>query len=665
MRRMPKVRWAAAVAEPLGVMVGVTKGQEGLLPWWWWAYARRNALPVAFVDYGMNDKARAWCAEHGRLVAHGAPEGVRGWFRKPFGFLQSPFGKTLWTDLDVEVRGDVAQFLADRWSGAAVAMAEDWSYPARLQHKLPKGCLCYSSAVTAFAHGDPFISTWAEHTWLEEYDTRGDQEVASILVHRTACRVETLPVELVRSRQEGEAEGLLAVHWSGPGGKAGIRRAWAAIRERQAESMADVYSCPWLHPTPEGNEGVVVAVDAEQEWLLDWWYANLRRYTDLPVWFVDLGMSADARAWCAARGGVSPPVTRGDEHGMYGWFKKPLALLTTPFRRSIWFDADVEIRGDVRRLLDECPAGKMGMTFDRGTPDDYRDAMPTDGPIHNSGVIVYDHGDRVLPEWASMTLAIHSDKPGDPSGGQPGDQETLALTLRATAPEHVHRFSEDLVRLRFDEDGPFLVKHWTGPVGKKRIRKMIASSEDGTPAEVLLLGSGPGVDEWWGRHQAHFRNHRIAAINNAWAVAGRLDYWFRSSDFLEHVSVRGWGDKEVEAWTRADELAPGREPHWYECPGSGTMFLNAVYTLLNWAVRHRRQLTLTVAGCDHVYPKDGDTHFYGKSTDDPMRFGDEWLDQQFRRVRELYETEGMVLRNGSDQQETRLPFDRAEALVTA
>jgi hypothetical protein len=230
----------------------------------------------------------------------------------------------------------------------------------------------------------------------------------------------------------------------------------------------------WREDRPDSDCGVIVGLDKHQEWLLDWWWGNYSRHNDLPVLFADFGMSDAGRRRCAERGAVSERI----DADCYGWFKKPLALLESPFRKAVWLDADCEVRGPLDRLLDFCENGGIGMTIDRGTPQPFLEAMPPDTPIYNSGVVVFNHGDPVVPQWASMTMALRSDRPGDARYGQPGDQETLALALRHYARNRVRVIPMELARLRLsDGDGQALVMHWTGPTGKEHIREVMARGQ--------------------------------------------------------------------------------------------------------------------------------------------------------------------------------------------
>lgn len=50
------------------------------------------------------------------------------------------------------------------------------------------------------------------------------------------------------------------------------------------------------------NKGVLVGADQKQEWLLLWWWKNYSEENELPVCFVDFGMSEKGRKWCQKRG---------------------------------------------------------------------------------------------------------------------------------------------------------------------------------------------------------------------------------------------------------------------------------------------------------------------------------------------------------------------------
>jgi hypothetical protein len=50
------------------------------------------------------------------------------------------------------------------------------------------------------------------------------------------------------------------------------------------------------------QSGIIVGCDANQEWLLPWWWDHYCKHNSYPVAFVDFGMSEAALAWCQEKG---------------------------------------------------------------------------------------------------------------------------------------------------------------------------------------------------------------------------------------------------------------------------------------------------------------------------------------------------------------------------
>ena len=136
--------------------------------------------------------------------------------------------------------------------------------------------------------------------------------------------------------------------------------------------------CKWNKEISPQGDGLIVASDITQEWLLPWWWGHYSLHNSYPVTFVDLGMSQEMRAWCKERGNfitlgvpdifvkvkeeIKDPLVR-DWESLYGrkfwprrhaWFKKPMACLKSPYLRTIWCDLDCEVRGPLQALFDFC-----------------------------------------------------------------------------------------------------------------------------------------------------------------------------------------------------------------------------------------------------------------------------------------------------------------------
>jgi len=214
----------------------------------------------------------------------------------------------------------------------------------------------------------------------------------------------------------------------------------------------DAHRCLWVRTAEPEGDGVLTGANEEQEWLLPWWYDNLRKLNDTPVAFADFGLSDKMRAWCSERGRVIDTAEVLNQT----WFRKPFAILASPFRRTLWMDADCEVLGDISGIFPYADKG-LGVTTDPHTR-----FCKQPGAVA-SGMVACSHGDPCVEEWAKE-IFLHEYR---------GDQEALnAILVRiedrlAIMPRNFHR-------LRLDKDqSNAVVIHWSGPVGKKIIRGLI------------------------------------------------------------------------------------------------------------------------------------------------------------------------------------------------
>lgn len=171
--------------------------------------------------------------------------------------------------------------------------------------------------------------------------------------------------------------------------------------------------------------GVVVAADKNIESLLPWWWACYSKHHTERVAFVDLGMTPTAKKWCQKRGiylefqgapdfvlpkeKVSEPKQKQWEK-LYGasvwtarssWFKKPLAMLMTPFEKTIWLDVDCEVCQSIEGIFE-------------GIERDVLGAVCVEEKGHyNSGVIAYGKDSSLLKAWAELCLRKHGSVIGD------------------------------------------------------------------------------------------------------------------------------------------------------------------------------------------------------------------------------------------------------------
>ncbi len=128
---------------------------------------------------------------------------------------------------------------------------------------------------------------------------------------------------------------------------------------------------------------------------------------------------------------------------------------------------------------------------------------------------------------------------------------------------------------------------------------------------VLILGSGPNVALARDWPKAWF--DEIVVINNAWKVRPDWDALVFPEDFPTANMPPVIGD--AQSLVQADAFVPTQNRY------GGFVFAGATmaYTTAYWALDVLRPRVMAFMGCDMVYPKEGDTHFYGTGAADPLR----------------------------------------------
>lgn len=236
-------KWARSnEAKGDGVVVGSDLTQQWLLPWWWEHYRRFNAYPVTFVDLGMSNEMKQWCQERGTLVSLPVAdifvaeksdvepklseqwEGIYGnrfwpsrnaWFKKPAACLQSPYSRSIWIDLDCEIRGPLEALFGFCETSEGLALAKE-------EHESTADQIGYNSGVVVFKQGIPLIESWADLAFDSNESFAGDQDVLSKIIHDQHLKIPQLPSIYNWSRCYGENPQAVILHWHGLYGKSYI-----------------------------------------------------------------------------------------------------------------------------------------------------------------------------------------------------------------------------------------------------------------------------------------------------------------------------------------------------------------------------------------------------------------------------------------------------------
>ncbi len=171
--------------------------------------------------------------------------------------------------------------------------------------------------------------------------------------------------------------------------------------------------------------------------------------------------------------------------------------------------------------------------------------------------------------------------------------------------------------------------------------------------KVLIIGSGPNAPlaADWPREQFD----HIVVINNAWRVRPDWTHVIFPEDFPKdrHPPEIRNGQSVV----RYTEYVPQNNAFGGVLFAGGTMAFTAGY----WALGALKPKVVAFIGCDMVYPKQGNTHFYGTGAADPLRedVSLQNLEGKSARLALLAAREGCACVNLSVE-ESRMVFPRAD-----
>jgi hypothetical protein len=259
--------WYRTAEKEKGVLIGSDCHQEWLLPWWWERYSAENAFPVAFIDFGMTDAAKQWCAERGEIIPFSFDSSLtthekvylnalQNWEKlrnsslwkgnyglslpmvNPYGFkklqacLFSPYQNSVWLDLDCEILGPIDNLFSQCCSHAEIALCRDF----KMEH-LHEGKF-YNTGVIAFKHGSPIMQKWAEIStrrcgcfWREDL-------ILSTLFNKCNFSINELPSIYNWNIYFGLNMNAVIYHWSEEWGKTYIKN-YGGIRTLLKQAISN------------------------------------------------------------------------------------------------------------------------------------------------------------------------------------------------------------------------------------------------------------------------------------------------------------------------------------------------------------------------------------------------------------------------------------------
>ena len=144
-----------------GVMTGCNQTNEKHLESWFDHYSKHNSFPITFCDFGMSEKAAAFCKANGTLLK--AEE-------KLLALVQSPYDKTIWTDINCQINATIEPLFE-------MAHVKDGFAIYYSKQNIPQ------TGVIAFTKNSPVISRWQD--WSIKNNQTPDISLDNLLKKNT------------------------------------------------------------------------------------------------------------------------------------------------------------------------------------------------------------------------------------------------------------------------------------------------------------------------------------------------------------------------------------------------------------------------------------------------------------------------------------------------
>ena len=202
-------------------VTGCDENHEWMLEWFFKNYKKHmKDVPLIFANFGLTPDGLKKVRENVHAVMNLKTFDEEGWFKKPMSMIKCPSKKTIWIDLDCEIRDDISN-LFNMLKPNMLNMVEDKPWTMRGQE------LWHNSGVVGFIDKPTILYDWAKA--IRDNPVQGDQEVLHLLLNPiTKIKyINDIPNEYNVLRLQVETDGyagaIKVMHWTGQKGKNKIR----------------------------------------------------------------------------------------------------------------------------------------------------------------------------------------------------------------------------------------------------------------------------------------------------------------------------------------------------------------------------------------------------------------------------------------------------------
>tara|TARA_Y100000593_G_C4288360_1_gene326848 strand:- start:156 stop:800 length:645 start_codon:yes stop_codon:yes gene_type:complete len=201
-------------------LTGCDEKHEWFLEWFVGNYKKYINVPLVFANFGISRESYKFVRKNVHAIMDMTYINEQGWFKKPASMLNSPSNKTIWIDLDCEIRSDISS-LFNMLEPNKLNMVEDKPWSQRRRE------LWHNSGLVGFVNKPPILYQWAKAVKLNP--SVGDQEVLHSILNPITkiAHINDLPNEYNVMRLQTELDNyngpIKVMHWTGAKGKDKIR----------------------------------------------------------------------------------------------------------------------------------------------------------------------------------------------------------------------------------------------------------------------------------------------------------------------------------------------------------------------------------------------------------------------------------------------------------
>ena len=201
-------------------LTGCDEHHEWFLEWFITNYKKHIKTPLIFADFGLSESALSYVKKNVHAVMNVTKSPEKGWFKKPLSMLSCPSKKTVWIDMDCEIREDISGIFK-LLEPKKLNMVEDKPWTKRRNE------VWHNSGIVGFIDKPVILTQWAQQ--VKAKPEVGDQEVLHSMLNPITKigAINDLPNEYNVMRIQTEIDNyngkIKVMHWTGKKGKDKIR----------------------------------------------------------------------------------------------------------------------------------------------------------------------------------------------------------------------------------------------------------------------------------------------------------------------------------------------------------------------------------------------------------------------------------------------------------